>query len=307
MLRILQDRLQQYVNCELKDVQAGFRKGKGTRDQIANICWIMENQEFQKNIYFCFIDYTKAFDWVDHKKLWKILKEMGIPDRLTCLLRNLYAGQEATVRTEHGTTDWFQIGKGVRQGCILSPCLFNLYAQYIMRNAGLDEAQAGIKIARRNVNNLGSADDTTLMAESEEELKSLLMKVQEKSEKICLKLNIQKTKIMASDPITSWETDGKQTVETVSDFIWGGSKITADGDCSHETKRRLLFRRKVMTNLDSVFKSRDITLPTKVCLVKAMVFPVAMYGCESWTVKKAEHQRTDAFELWCWRRFLRVP
>ena len=211
---------------------------------------------------------------------------MGIPDHLTCLLRNLYAGQEATVRTGHGTTDWFQIAKGVHQGCILSPCLFNFYAEYIMRNAGLEEAQAGIKIAGTNINNFRYADDTTLMAQSEEELKSLLMKVKVESE-VGLKLNIQKTKIMASGPITSWEIDG-QTVETVSDFILGGSKITTDGDCSHEIKRRLLLGRKVMTNLDSIFKSRDITLPTKVYLVNAMVFPVVMYGCESWTVKKAE-------------------
>ena len=155
MLKILQARLQQYMNHKLPDVQAGFRKGRGTRDQIANICWIIEKErEFQKNIYFCFIDYAKAFDCVDHKKLWEILKEMGIPEHLTCLLRNLYAGQEAIVRTGHGTTDWFQVGKRVRQGCILSPCLFNLYAGYIMRSTGLDEAQAVIKIAGRNINNL---------------------------------------------------------------------------------------------------------------------------------------------------------
>uniref|UniRef100_A0AC11D1X3 Uncharacterized protein n=1 Tax=Ovis aries TaxID=9940 RepID=A0AC11D1X3_SHEEP len=205
----------------------------------------------------------------------------------TCLLRNLYAGQKATVRTGQGTTDWFQIGKGVRQGCILSPCLFNLYAEYIMRNAGLEETQAGIKIAGRNINNLRYADDTTLTAESEEELKSLLMKVKMESEKFGLKLNIQKMKIMASGPITSWEIDG-ETVATVSDFTFLGSKITADGDCSHEIKRRLLLGRKVMTNLDSIFKSRDVTVPTNLRLVKAMVFPVGMYGCESWTVKKAE-------------------
>ena len=223
---------------------------------------------------------------------------MGIPDHLTCLLINLYAGQEATVRTGHGTTDWFQIGKGVRQGCILSPCLFNLYAEYIMRNTGLEEAQAGIKIAGRNIKNLRYTDDTTLMAESEEEQKSLLMKVKEESEKFGLKL--------ASGSITSWEIEG-ETVETVSDFVFLGSKITADGDLSHEIKRRLLLGRKVMTNLDSILKSKDITLPTKVCLVKAMVFPVVMYGCESWTVKKAEHRRIDDFELWCWRRLLRVP
>ena len=184
--------------------------------------------------------------------------------------------------------------------------LFNIYAEYIMRNAGLEEAQAGIKIAGRNINNLRYADDSTLMAESEEELKSLLMKVKEESEKVGLKLNIQKTKIMASGPITSWETDA-ETVETVADFIFLGSKITTDGDCSHEIKRCLLFGRKVMTNLDSILKSRDITLSAKVCLVKAMVFPVVMYGYESWIIKKAECRRIDAFELWCWRRLLRVP
>ena len=191
MLKFLQARLQQYVNRELPDVQAGFRKGRGTRDQIANICWITEKaREFQKDIYFCFIDYTKAFDCMYYNKLGKILKEMGIPDHLTCLLRNLYADQEAIVRTGQGTTDWFQIGKGVHQGCVLSPCLFNLYAEYIKQNARLDEAKAGIKIAGRNINNLRYADATTLMAESEEEIKSLLRKVKEKSEKVGLKLNI---------------------------------------------------------------------------------------------------------------------
>ena len=172
-----------------------------------------------------------------------------------------------------------------------------------MRNAGLEEAQAGIKIAGRNINNLRYADDTTLMAESKEELKSLFMKVKEESEKVSLKLNIQKTKIMASSPITSWQIDE----ETVADFILGGSKITADGDCSYEIKRCLLLGRKVTTNLDSILKSRDIILPTKVRLVKAVVFPVVMYGCESWTIKKAEHRRIDTLELWCWRRLLRVP
>ena len=175
MFKILQARLQQYVNRELPNVQAGFRKGRGTRNQIAKIHWIIEKaREFQRNIYFCFIDYAKAFDCVDHNKLWKILQEMGIPDHLTCLLRNLYAGQEATVRSGHGTTDRFQIGKGVHQGCILSPCVFNLDAELILRNAGLEEAQAGIKIAGRNINNLRYADNTTLMTESEEELKSIL-------------------------------------------------------------------------------------------------------------------------------------
>ena len=196
-------------------------------------------------------------------------------------------GQEATVRIRHGTTNCFQIGKGVHHGCILSPYLFNLYAEYIIQKARVDEAQVGIKIAGRTINTLRYTDDTTLMAESEEDLKSLLMKVKEESEKVGLKLNIQKTKIMASGPITSWQIDG-ETVETVTDFIFGGSKITADGDCSHEIKRCLFLGRKVMPNLDSILKSRDITLPRKVCLVKAMVFPVVMYGCKSWTIRKAE-------------------
>ena len=213
------------MNHELPDVQDGFRKGRGTRDQIANICWIIKkSREFQKNIYFCFIDYAKAFDCVDHNKLWKILKEMGIPDHLTCLLRNLYAGQEATVRTGHGTTDWFQIGKGVRQGCILSPCLFNLYAEHIMRNTGLDEAQTGIKTARRNINNLRYADDTTLMAESKE-LKSLLVNVKEESEKTGLKLNSQKTKITASAPIILWQQIGKEGKQQQILFSWAQKSL----------------------------------------------------------------------------------
>ena len=212
---------------------------------------------------------------------------MGISDNLTCFLINLYAGQEAIVRTGHGTTDWFQIGKGVCQGCILSLCLFNFYAEHIMRNTGQDEAQVGIKIAGRNINNLRYADDTTLMAESEEELKSLLMKVKEESEEVDLKLNIQKTKILASSPITSWQIGG-ETMETVRGFIFLGSKITVDFDCTHEIIRRLLLGRKVMTNLDNILKSRDVTLPAKVHVVKVMVFPVVMCRCENWTVKKAE-------------------
>ena len=201
MLKILQARLQQYMNNELPDVQADLRKGRGTRDQIATIHWIMEKaSEFQKNIYFCVTDYAKAFDWVDHNKLWNIFNEKRISDHVTCFLRNLYAGQEATVRTQHGTTDWFQIGKGVCQGCILSSCLFNLHAEYMMQNAGLDKIQAGIKIAGRNINNLRHADDTTLKTKSEEDLNSLMMKVKEESEKVGLQLNIQKTKIMAFVP-----------------------------------------------------------------------------------------------------------
>ena len=249
--------------------------------------WIIEKpREFQKNIYYCFIDYTKAFDYVDYNKLWKILKEMEILDHLSCLLRNLYAGQEATIKTGHEIAGWFQIGKGVHQGYMLSPCLFNLHAEYIMQNARLDEAQAEIKISRRNINNLRYADDTTLMAESEEELKSLLMKVKEDSEKFGLKLNTQKNEDHGIWSHQFTQID-QETMQTVRDFIFLGSKITTDGECSHEIKRCLLLGRKAMTNVDSILTSRDITLPTKVCLVKAMVFPVVMYGCESWTIKKA--------------------
>ena len=201
---------------------------------------------------------------------WEILKEMGIPDHLTCLLKNLYTGQEATVRSRHGTMDWFQIGKGVCQGCILSPCLFKFYAEYIMQNPGLDEAQAGVKIAGRNINILRYANDTTLKAEIKQDLKNLLIKVKEESEKNWLKLNIQNTKIITPGAITLWQLDGEK-METVRGFIFFDSKITADGDCSHGIKRRLLLERKAMTNLDSILKSRDITLSTKVHLVKTMV------------------------------------
>ena len=192
MLKILQARFQQYMNCEHSNVQVGFRKGRRTRDQIAKIHWIIKKtREFQKNIYFCFIDYAKAFDCVDHNKLWKMVQDKGIPDHFTCLLRKLYAGQEATLRALHGTTDWFKLEKGVQQSYILSPCLFNLYAQHIMQNAGLDELQAGIKIAGRNINSLRYVDDIILMAENEEELKSLLMRVKEEREKAFLKLNLK--------------------------------------------------------------------------------------------------------------------
>ena len=212
---------------------------------------------------------------------------MGIPDDLTCLLRNLYAAQEAIVRTGHGTKDWFQIGEGVHQGCILPPCLFNLYAEYIMRNAGLDEAQAGIKIAGRNINNLRYADDTTLTVGSEEELKSLMMKVKEESEKVGLKLNIQKTKIMASDPITSWQIDG-ETMETVTDFIFMGSKVTADSDCSHEIKLCLLLLKKAIYQPRQHIKKQRHYFAERGPSSQSYDFPVDVYRYESWTIKKAE-------------------
>uniref|UniRef100_A0A803T6T6 ribonuclease H n=1 Tax=Anolis carolinensis TaxID=28377 RepID=A0A803T6T6_ANOCA len=273
MLKILQGRLQQYMERELSDVQAGFRKGIGTRDQIANIRWIMEEaREFQKNIY-CFIDYSKAFDCVDHNKLWHVLGGMGIPSHLVCLLRNLYKDQVATVRTDHRTTDWFKIGKGVRQGCILLPYLFNLYAEHIMRRAGLVKSKAEVKISGRNTNNLRYADDTTLMAESEEELSSLITRVKEESANTGLQLNIKKTKIVATRLIDNWQIEG-ENVEEVTDFIFLGAKITADADCSQEIRKCLLLGRRAMANLDKIVKSSDITLATKVSIVKAMVFPI---------------------------------
>src|SRR5574337_428781 len=234
MLKILQARLQQYVNFQ--KFKLDLEKAEELEIKLPTSAGSWKKQESsRKTSISALLTMPKPLTvWITTN--WKIFKEMGIPDHLICLLRNLYAGQESTIRNGHGTTDWFQIGKGVHQSCILSPCLFNLYAEYIRRNAELEEAQAGIKIARRNINNLRYADDTTLMGESEEELKSLLMKVKVESEKDGLKLNIQKTKIMASSPITSWQIDG-ETVETVSDFIFLGSKITADGDCSHESKR----------------------------------------------------------------------
>ena len=237
---------------------------------------------------------------------WKYFKETGIPDYLTCLLRNLYAGQEATVRTGHGTMNWFYIGKGVCQGCILSPCLFNLYAEYINQNARLDEAQVEIKIAGRNINNLRYADDTTLMAEREEELKSLLMKVKVESEKAGLKVNIQKVKIMASGPITSWEIDG-ETMQQWQILFFRATKSLQMVTAAMKLKDTWSLEEKLWPNIGSILKIRDITLPTKVHVVKAMVFPVVAYGCESWTLKKAERWTIDAFELWCWRRLLRVP
>ena len=258
MLKILQARLQQYVNRELPDVQGGLEKAEDPEIKWLTSAGSSKKQESsRKTSISALLTMPKPLTvgiTIHCRKFW----EMGIPDHLTYLVRNLFARQEAAVRTGHGTTDWFQIGKG----CILSPCLFNIYAEYVMRNAGLEEAQAGIKIAGRNINNLRYADDTTLMAESEEELKSLLIKVKEESENVGLKLNIQKTKIMASGPITSWEID-EETVETVSDFILGGSKLTADGDCSHEMKRHLLLGRKVMTKLDSILEGRDITCPQR--------------------------------------------
>ena len=249
--------------------------------------------KFQKNSYFCFIEYTKTFGCVDHNKLWKILKEMRIPDHHTCLLRHLYVSQEITVNTRYKTAGWFKIGIGVWQSSILSTSLFNFSTEYTMRNARLDASQALISIVGRNINNLRYVDDTTLMTESEEEQKNLLMRVKEESEKAGLKLNFQKSKIMTSGPITSWQIEGEK-VEAVTDFIFLIPQITAVGDCSHEIKRHLIFVRKVMTNLDSVLKSREITLLTKVHIGKATFFPILVYRCS-----ELSHKEGWAMKNWC--------
>ena len=268
------------------------------------LLFIEKAREFQKILYFGFIKYTKAFDCIDHNKLWKIQKEIEIPDHLTCLLRNLYADHEATVRTGHGTTDWFKIGKIKAIYC--HPVSLTYMQSTSCKMPGWMNPKLESRLLGEISITSDNAADTTVMAESEEKLKSLLMRMREEREKSGLKLNTQKTKIMASGPITSWQKEAGK-VETVTDFIFLGSKIIADCDCSHEIKRRLLLGRKAMTNLDSILKSKDITLPTKVCLLKVLVFLIVMYRCESWTIKKAEHLRINVFELWCWRRPLRVP
>ena len=303
MLKILQARLQQYVNRVLQMFKLVLEKAEEPEIKLPTSIGSLKKQEnSRKTSISALLTMLKPLTMWITTNCGKSFKRWELRTMWPASW-DLYASQEATVWTEHGTTDWFQIGKGVHQGCILLLCLYNLCAEYIMRITGLEEAETGIRIAGRNINNLRYTDDTMLMAESEEELKSLLMKVKEESEKVGLKLNIQKTKIIASGPITSWQIDG----ETVTDFIFLGSRITADCDCSHEIKRHLFLGRKVMTNLDSILRSKDITLPTKIHLVKAMVFPVVMYGCESWTTKKAEQWSIDAFKLWCWKRLLRVP
>ena len=306
MLKILQGRMKQHVDQEIPAEQAGFVKGRGTRDQIANLRWTIEKaQEYQKPLFLCFIDYTKAFDCIKYHILWKVLQQMGIPQHLVELIKNLYEDQEAAVRTPFGLTEWFNIQKGVRQGCILSPWLFNLYAEHIMRKAGLDEAKEGVKIAGKNINNLRYADDTTLLAESKEDLERLIYRVKEESALAGLFLNIKKTKIMTTEPIDEWKMNDEE-VEVVDNFVFLGSNITYTGDCSAEIRRRLALGRQAMTNLKKTVQNKDLKLATKIRIVKAMVFPVALYGCETWTIKKADRRKIDAFEMWCWRRLLRV-
>jgi hypothetical protein len=307
MLKIIQARLEPYVNAELPDQQAGFRKGRGTRDQVANMRWIMERErEYGRDVFFCFIDYSKAFDSVDHNKLWNVMEEMGVPKHLINLLHNLYVNQVAVVRTARGETSEFSIGKGVRQGCILSPMLFNLYGESIMREAGLEHLDAGIRIGGLCINNLRYADDTTLAASFTEDLKNIIRSVKKASEKFGLHLNVGKTKVLSNVPLSSFNVDGTD-IEVVHSFNFLGSTISDDGDCSKEIIRRTILGKVAMKGLQRVWKDREISLSTKVRLVKAIVFPVAYYSCESWTMRVNDKRRIEAFENWCWRRLLRIP
>jgi exonuclease III len=306
MLKIIHGRMEQHMEREMPDVQAGFRKKRGTRDQIANVRWIMERaREYHQDIFLCFIDYSKAFDCVDHALMWKTLREMGFPEHLIVLMHNLYENQEATVRTEHGETDSFGIGKGVRQGCILSPTLFNLYAERVMREAGLQDAEEGIRIGGRIINNLRYADDVTLAADKEIGMKNLIEKVTIASEKAGLKLNVKKTKILSSKPIDSFSANN-ENIEVVKNFVMLGSVIEEDGDCREEVARRVNLGRAAMGGLSKIWKDKDISTSTKTKLVKALIFPIATYGAESWTLRQADRKKISAFEHWCWRRMLRI-
>ena len=297
MLKVIQHRLDIYMKQEMAIEQAGFTKGRGTRDQISNLRRITERStEYQRPIYMCFIDYSKAFDCVDHPTLWNMMEEMGIPEHMVQVIRSLYANQEAKVRTEYGDTESFSIGKGVRQGCVLSQYLFNLYSEYIMREANLEELDIGVRMGGRKINNLRYADVTTLLAESKEELLQLVTSVIEKSAQAGHYLNLKKTKIMSTEEIEEFEVDGEK-IGVVQDFIFLGAKIEDSGSCKGENLRRLAL----------IWKDKDITITTKCRLVNALVFPVVLYGCESWTIRKAERRRIDSFELWCWRRLLRIP
>ena len=305
LLWVIQRRLEVFLIPELPIEQAGFRRGRGTRDHIANLRWMMEKaREYQRDLYMCFIDYKKAFDCVDHERLWVILRGMGVPVHLIVLLKRLYTNQEATVRTEFGETDNIDIGKGVRQGCILSPLLFNIYAENIMREA-LEEWENGISIGGSMVTNLRYADDTTLLAGTKEELIELVERVRRASEKAGLYLNVGKTKVMTTGDIGEVTVDGKD-IEVVTKFVFLGALITKDGLCEKEVRRRIAMGKATMGGLTSIWKDRGVTMETKVKLVKVLVFPIVLYGAETWTLRKHERRKIDAFELWCWRRVLRV-
>ncbi len=307
LLHIIADRIRNHLENELPPEQAGFRKGRGTRNQIGNLRNLMEkSSEFQQPLYLCFIDYSKAFDCVQHKKLWKIMSEMGFPAHIIQLIQSLYEDQEATVRTENGDTEWFTIGQGVRQGCILSPYLFNIYAEYIMRKA-FDDFSGKVSVGGRAITNLRYADDTTLIASSAEELLDLIIRVKVASEQYGLYLNVKKTKIMICGDVPKQRivVDGEE-VDQVDTFNFLGSLIVKEGGSSAEIKRRLAMAKTSASTLSTIWKDNDITRATKIGVMRALVFPVALYGCETWAVGKADRKMISSFEMWCWRKLLGI-
>jgi hypothetical protein len=305
ILRIIQDRLATYIEREISEEQAGFRKGRETRDQIANIRWILERTiEYSKTI-MCFIDYSKAFDCVDHSRLWNTLRNMGVPEHLIALIRSLYANQEASVRTEYGDTEWFAVRKVVRQGCNLFPYLFNMFSEYIVRKVGCED-NIGIKVGGRTINNLRYADDTTILAKEKEDLEKLLKKLKEESEKAGLSLNLKKTKIITTGTLNNFVLDGTE-IEITSYRTFLCSIITRGGNDNKEINRRLSIGRMAMTKLEKIMKDRDVTKATKIKIAEPIIFPTVTYGSESWTVGKRERKKNYAFGPWTWRRIIRVP
>lgn len=306
LLKIILKRLEQYVEKELPPEQAGFRKERGTRDQIANLRWIMEKyRERDKSLFLCFIDYKKAFDSVNHARLWTVMNKLGIPKHLVMIIKELYMEQEAKVLVGKNFTEWFSVGKGVRQGCILSPVLFNLYSEYIMREARLAETNIGVRVGGLLINNLRYADDTTLLAETNEGIIKLLMTIKNESEKAGLKLNLKKTKIMGTGQRLNIQINGEE-LNMTEKYNYLGALITTDGRIKHEIHRRITLGKAAMLKLKKVMKDTGISKDTKIKIVRTMVFPVILYGCESWTLNKYEKKRLDAFELWTWRRLLGV-
>ena len=306
LLKIIHKRMESTIERELPDSQAGFRKSRGTRDHIANMRWIMERQrEYGQKVYICFIDYSKAFDCINHELMWKTLGEMGIPKHLIQLLRGLYEDQIAVIRTEYGDTDRFKIRKGVRQGCILSPVLFNMYAERIMRQAGMDEAEEGIKIAGRIMNNLRYADDTTLLAGKKTDLVELIRRLKSESEKAGLYFNIKKTKIMSTEEEDSFEIDGEE-IETVTSFTFLGSVIEKEGKCDMEINRRVAIGKAAMNGLEKIWKDKHVSIDTKKRLVKALIIPTVTYGSETWTMTKKMKKKINACEMWIWRKMQRI-
>ena len=305
LLKIIQSRFEGFLDREVAPEQAGFRKKRGTRDHISNIRRIIEAaNERQNKVYFCFIDYSKAFDCVDHGKLWKSMLDMGASKHLVYLLQQLYENQEATVRTEHGDCKWFKIGKGVRQGCILSPLLFNIYAEMIMRNV-TEKHAGGFKIGGSLITNLRYADDTTLLACTKEELINIIMAVKKESLKFGLRLNVKKTKVMSNTDLDEVMIEGDK-IEIVNEFNFLGSSINAEGDSTPEIKRRIVLGKATMTKLKALWKNKQLTKVTKIRLVKALVYPVVTYASETWVMKKRDKNRIEAFEMWCWRRLLNI-